>query len=214
MQATFRDAKRFWGERFEVLLNLCLRVVSRELNNCMARRAAKRELGDFRSITPDDAVVAEALANLIIPSDDETPGMEDICVLGPSTLESLDRLIANSTDRQHLYSRGLAAFDAWAQQERGCAFASMPREDQVRLVKASEQLYEDWIAPNGFLQKAWRRFTIVIRGRGVPFSCSQLFPQIRSDCFQIFYTSRVSWTWLNYDGPPMDEGYPGLAPRR
>jgi len=214
MEPTFRDAKQIWSERFETFLNLCFRVVSHELNKCMARRAANRGLGDLRWITPVDAVVAEALANLIIPSDDETPGMEDICVLGLSTLESLDRLVASSTERQCLYSRGLAAFDTWAQQECGCNFASMPREDQIRLLRASEQLHENWVAPSGLLQKAWRRFKVVIQGKGIPFSCSQLFPLIRRDCLQIFYTSRVSWTWLNYDGPPMDEGYPGLTPRR
>lgn len=213
MQTIVRDAKQIWSERYDAFLYFCFRVVSRGRDKELARRAAERGHGDFRWITPDEAVVAEALANLIIPSDGETPGIEDICVLGPSTLESLDRLIATSPGRQGLYARGLLSFDVWAQRERGCRFASMLQEDQVRLLKSSERSHEEWTSPAPLVQKAWRRFKIAIRGKGIPLSAGQLFPQLRSDCLQIFYTSRVSWIWLAYDGPPMDEGYPKLAAR-
>jgi hypothetical protein len=37
-----------------------------------------------------------------------------------------------------------------------------------------------------------------------------LYPVIRNDCIQIFYTSQVSWVWLGYDGPPMEKGYSNL----
>lgn len=213
MQAIIRDTKQFWVERYDAFLNFCFRIVSRGLNKELARRAVERGRGDFRWITPEEAVVAEALAKLIVPSDGETPGIEDVCVLGPSALESLDRLIANSHERQGLYSRGLLSFDVWAKRERECRFASMLQEDQIRLLKASEQSFEEWTSPAPLVQKAWRRFKIVIRGKGIPFSAGQLFPQLRNDCLQVFYTSRVSWIWLAYDGPPMDEGYPKLAAR-
>jgi hypothetical protein len=213
MNATVRDTRQIWIERFDAFLDFCFRVVSREPHRELAHRAAQRGKGNLRWITADEAVLAEALANLIVPSDADSPGIEDVCVLGPSTLESLDRLIANSTERQGLYGRGLLAFDAWAQQECGCTFASMSQADQTRLLKASEQIYEDWTSPAPLARKAWRRFKIVIRGKGIPFSAGQLFPQLRSDCLHVFYTSRVSWIWLAYDGPPMDEGYPKLAAR-
>ena len=47
----------------------------------------------------------------------------------------------------------------------------------------------------------------MLPGRGVPFVAGLLYPHVRSDCFQVFYTSRVSWIWLEYDGPPMEKGY-------
>jgi hypothetical protein len=214
MPAMVRDTKQIWSERYDAFLSFCSRVLSRALDKELARRAAERGQRDSRWITPEEAAVAEALANLIVPSDGETPGIEDVCVLGPSTVESLDRMIANSPERQGLYARGLLSFDVWAQRECGCKFASMHQETQIRLLKASEQIYEEWTSPAPLARKAWRRFKIVIRGKGIPFSVGQLFPQLRSDCLQVFYTSRVSWIWLEYDGPPMDEGYPKLAARR
>ena len=213
MQAIARDTKQIWIERFDAFLSFCFRVVSRGMDRELARRAVERGHGEFRWITSEEAKVAEALANLIVPSDGETPGIEDVCILGPSTLKSLDRLIASSLDRQRLYGQGLLAFDVWAQRQHGCLFTSMPQDDQIRLLRASQRSYEEWTSPAPLAQKAWRRFTIAIRGKGAPFSAGQLYPQIRSDCLQVFYTSRVSWIWLGYDGPPMDEGYPKLAPR-
>lgn len=214
MKAIVRDRKQLWIERFDAILHSCYRVISRGLDEELARRAAQRGHGDLRWITPDEAAVAEALANLIVPADDDTPGIEDVGVLGPSTLESLDRLIVNSPERQDLYARGLLAFDLWARAECGCTFTSMSHDDQIGLLETSEQVYEGWSSPTSLARKAWRRFKIVMRRKGVPFSAGRLFPQLRSDCLQVFYTNRVSWMWLEYDGPPMDEGYPTLAARR
>jgi hypothetical protein len=213
LKAIVRDAKQIWIERFDGFLNFCLRLVSGGLDKELARRDAQRGHGDFRWITPDEAAVAEALANTIVPSDNDTPGIDEVCVLGPSTLESLDKLIAGSAERQSLYSRGLLSFDAWALRERKCKFAAMTQEDQIQLLKTSQHIYEEWTSPAPVVKKAWRRFKIITRGKGIPFRAGQLYPQIRSDCLQVFYTSRVSWIWLEYDGPPMDEGYPKLAAR-
>jgi len=214
MQLIARDTRQIWVERFDAFLNFCARLRSMGLERKLARCAAERGRGGLQWITPREAVVAEALANLIVPADEETPGIEHVCVLGPSTVESLDRLIANSPSRQELYGRGLLAFDLWAQQLGGCAFAALSQADQTRLLQASQDIDEQWTSRGPLVQKAWRRFKIAIRGRGLPFSVGKLFPQLRNDCLQIFYTSRVSWIWLGYDGPPMDEGYPKLAARQ
>ncbi len=213
MKAIIRDAKHAWVKCFDAFLNFCFRAVSGGLDREIARRAAQRDRGYFHWITPDDAVVAEALANLIVPPDDEGPGIEDVGVLGPTALEALDQLIAGSLERQTSYGRGLVAFDIWAQRDHGCKFAAMAQGDQTRLLSAAECVYKEWSSPAPLVHKAWRRFNLVIRGKGVPFSAGQLFPQIRSDCLQVFYTSRVSWMWLEYDGPPMDKGYPRLLAR-
>jgi hypothetical protein len=214
MKAIVRDAKQIWIDRFDRFLVFCLRVLSRGLDKELGRRDAERGRGSLRWITPDEATVAEALANLIVPSDNDTPGIDEVCVLGPSTLESLDKLILNSPERQTLYSRGLLSFDALALRKRQCRFARMTSEDQTELLKASQRIHEQWTSPAPAARKAWRRFKIIVRGKGLPFLAGQLYPQILSDCMQVFYTSRVSWIWLEYDGPPMDEGYPKLAARR
>ena len=214
MHAIMRDVKQALSRRFDAFVYFCFGVASRGLDQEVARRANQRGQGNHQWITPEEAALAEALANLIVPSDSETPGAEDVGILGPSTIDSLDRLIRNSPWRQSLYSRGLLAFDVWAQKERGCVFAKMPQDDKLRLLTAAQQTYEKWIAPGSIFQKAWRRLRIAIQDKGVPFSAAQLFPHLRGDCLQIFYTSKVSWVWLDYDGPPMEQGYPDLAARR
>jgi Gluconate 2-dehydrogenase subunit 3 len=214
MHAIVRGAKQAVSGRFDALLYFCFRVVSRGLDQEVARRAVKRGEGSHQWIIPEEAVVAEAVANLIVPSDSDTPGAEDVCVLGPSTIDSLDQIIRNSPWRQSLYGRGLLSFDVWAQKQRGCLFAKLPEEEQIHLLKTSQQVYEEWTAPASLIKKAWRRLKIAVQKNGVPFSAAQLYPHIRSDCLQIFYTSKVSWVWLDYDGPPMEQGYPDLAARR
>jgi hypothetical protein len=206
-------SRRFFSDFFDAVLGLCEIVVSLRLARESARRRAARGHGSFRWMTEDDAIVADALAKLMIPADEDSPGIEDVCILGPSAIEVLDRLVAGSPERQRLYERGLAAFDLWAERECGRRFASVPPEGQMQLLKASQRIHEEWTSHAPLAAKAWRRFKIVISGAGVPHGAGLLFPQFRSDCFQVFYTSRVSWVWLDYDGPPMDEGYPKLAPR-
>ena len=122
--------------------------------------------------------------------------------------------LPTSPQRQQLYSRGLLAFDAWALQEQGCKFAEMPKEDQVTLFGAAQRAYEDWTANASAVVKAWRRLRAIAQARNGSVFAAKLYSQIRDDCFQIFYTSRVSWVWLDYDGPPMDKGYPSLVERR
>lgn len=184
------------------------------MNKELARRHAERGRNTFRWFTPEEAVVAEALATVIVPSDQETPGIDEVDVLGPPAIVMLDNLITTSPHRQYLYSRGLLSFDAWALKERGCKFAEMSRADQVMLFGTAQQGYEDWTANASAVRKAWRRLRTVRQTRRGSFFAAQLYPQVRIDCLQIFYTSRVSWIWLDYDGPPMDKGYPSVVERR
>ena len=199
---------------FNRLLSIGVAAASRGITREVAHRNAERGRNTFRWFTPEEAVAAEALANIVVPSDEETPGIDEVDVLGPPAIVALDNLVAKSSHRQELYSRGLLAFDAWALQERGCKFAEMPKEDQVTLFGAAQRAYEDWTANASAVVKAWRRLRAIAQARNGSFFAAKLYSQIRDDCFQIFYTSRVSWVWLDYDGPPMDKGYPSLVERR
>jgi Gluconate 2-dehydrogenase subunit 3 len=191
-----------------------LALFTRNLSKEIGRREEKRGRHELRWFTPDEAYVAEALANVIVPSDEETPGLEDVCVLGPPAVVALDDLVATSPDRQNLYARGLLAFDVWAQKVCNCKFAEMPRENQIRLFRAAQQLYDDWTGGAPVMTKAWRRLRMLAQAGNGSLFAAHLYPQIRNDCIQVFYTSRVSWVWLEYDGPPMDKGYPNvLEPR-
>lgn len=206
--------RRIGIDCFNLLLNIYLAIVSRGINEELVRRDAERGRNTLRWFTPEEAVVAQALATILVPSDEETPGIDDVGVLGPPAIVALDNLVTACPHRQHLYSRGLLSFDAWALKERKCKFAEMPKEDQIMLFSAAQRIYEAWTTGAPAIMKAWHRLRAITQGRNGSFFAAQLYPQIRDDCLQVFYTNRVSWVWLDYDGPPMDKGYPSLIEQR
>jgi hypothetical protein len=196
-----------------LIQQVCLSAALRGFNKELARRDAVRGQGSFRWFTPEEAAVAQALANTIVPTADESVGLDDIDVLGPSAIELLDKLIAACPDRQPVYARGLLSFDVWANKEHGCNFAELSKADQTMLFASAQRGYEEWNAGVPIIVKAWRRIRSILRAPSGRFFAAQLYSQVRGDCIRVFYTSRVSWIWLEYDGPPMDEGYPRLAAR-
>ena len=202
--------RRIASKCFDALQAVALRSMDEEL----ARRDGERGRHHLRWFTPEEAVVAEALAKVIVPSDEESPGLDEIDVFGPPVVVALDNLVVASPRRQYLYSRGLLSFDVWALKKHGCKFAEMTKEDQRALFMAAQLIKESAAPEPSRLAKYWRkvRAVLIIARNGCLFA-ADLYPQIRSDCIQVFYTSRVSWVWLEYDGPPMDKGYPKLLPR-
>jgi hypothetical protein len=199
---------------FNLLQNMCLSAAAPGINSEVHRRDAERGRDTFRWFTPDEASVAEALARIIVPSDEETPGIDEVCVLGPPGIVTLDNLVAISAERQRLYSHGLLSFDIWAIREHGRKFVEMATEDQVALFTAAQQVHEGLTKQAFPVTKAWRRLRATAGAKTGSFYAARLYPQIRNDCLQVFYTSRVSWTWLGYDGPPMEKGYSSLVTPR
>jgi len=199
---------------FNSLLEHCLALSCRGIYRELASRDARRGGESLRWFAPEEAAVVEALARIIVPSDEETPGMDEVCVLDLPAIVALDKLVGASSRLQRVYSRGLLAFDRWALEERGCKFGAMAKDDQMALFRTAQQMYEGWSGGVPAIRKAWRRLRAIMQARKGLFFAGQLYPQIRSDCLQVFYTSRVSWVWLEYDGPPMDKGYPSVTTPR
>lgn len=194
---------------FNALQAVALGGMDKEL----ARRDGERGRHNLRWFTAEEAVVAEALARVIVPSDEEAPGIDEVDVFGPPAVVALDNLIVMSPHRQYRYSRGLLSFDIWALKNHGCKFAEMTKEDQKAMFREAQQIKESMAPERSTLAKGWRKVHANLIARNGSLFAADLYPQIRSDCIQVFYTSRVSWVWLEYDGPPMDKGYPKLLPR-
>jgi hypothetical protein len=199
---------------FDLLRKTCVAAASTDINKEVARRDAERGRETFRWFTREEAAVAEALARIIVPSDKETPGMDEVCVLDDPAIITLDRLVAMSSHRQSLYSRGLLCFDLWARKHYQRKFAELPEGEQIALLKAAQQLWERRTCGMSAIKRAWRWLEALAQVRKGAFFAAELYPQIRSDCLRVFYTSRVSWVWLDYDGPPMDKGYPSVTSPR
>jgi hypothetical protein len=197
------------------VLNAGLGFTVSAFNQELNRRNLQRNESSGQWFTHEESAVAEALGKTIIPSDEESPGFDEVCVLGPSAVSSLDRMVKNCVNRQYFYSRGLLSFDIWASQVHGRRFAELSVEQQTNLFRAAQEISDRWKAKPSLITKLWRRF-------GAPFAevrkgtfyAALLYPMIRDDSIRIFYTSRVSWIWLGYDGPPMEKGYVSLTEPR
>lgn len=180
----------------------------------LARRDAERREKSHDWLTPEEAVVAEALTKIIIPSEEDAPGIDEVCVLGPSAMTSLNKLIKDCPRRQYLYSRGLLSFDNWALKDHGCEFSTLSLDQQMNLFRSAQEMSDRYRGSGSLIAKVWRRWGLLGEIINGTFYAAMLYPMIRDDSLQIFYTSRVSWVWLEYDGPPMEKGYPNLAKRR
>jgi Gluconate 2-dehydrogenase subunit 3 len=202
-------AKRSSSSLYHAYFSFASRPVDREL----ARRNSSRGQGKMRWFTAEEAAVAVALAKIIVPSDDETPGLDDIDALGPPAIELLDKLLYKNHGKRDIYARGLLSFDWWAARRHGRSFTELDVDAQIALLREAQH-YSETLRSGSRAVRAWRNLRGVSQSTKGSFFAAQLYSDIRNDCLQIFYTSRVSWVWLEYDGPPMDEGYPKLAARR
>lgn len=206
--------RRILLERYRRAESLYVGVVARGIPSELAKRQARRGHGQFRWFVPEEAHVAEALASIVVPSDDETPGNDEIGVLGAPAVDTLDQMIANCTQRQRLYSRGLLAFDIWATREFGATFPAISRSSQLAIFEESARMNRYCTGGGSMPQKLWHRLECFAKQHAEAVLAADLYPHVRRDCLQVFYTSRVSWVWLEFDGPPMDKGYPSVTQSR
>src|SRR5262249_11673892 len=107
------------------------------LHREVSRRDALRPAKNFRWFTEDEARTCGALGRIIIPSDDETPGFDEIGVLDLDPLSALDNILSGSRFRQEVYAKGLWAFDELARRQYGAAFAELKAEEQLKMLQAS-----------------------------------------------------------------------------
>jgi hypothetical protein len=211
MEATLRHFRTTGTKSLGRLLNGGLGFILNNFNQELDQRNAQRKENSGQWLRPEEAAVAEALAKIIVPSDEESPGIDEVCFLGPRAISSLDKMIRECTNRQHLYSRGLLSFDIWALREHGCKFVELSTEQQTNLFRGAQEINDSWKVKPALTTRLWRRFAAIRRGA---YYAGLLYPRIREDSLQIFYTSRVSWVWLGYDGPPMERGYSNLTQPR
>lgn len=193
-------------DRLEVHGLRALAVLSWRRRRALARRDRDRPREKGRWFTPAELAVASSLSSLIIPSDATGPGAAEAHV---ST--ALDRLVAASGPRQDLYARGLLACDEWARREHGRLFAELTVDQQLVLLTWIDRLKANRLQATSLPGKvAGKAITLYQKWR---CPLVELFPELVRDVQGAFYTSRVSWDWLRYDGPPMPAGYPDLRER-
>jgi hypothetical protein len=175
----------------------------------LAERNRYRQQNGRHWFTVDEHSVVDVLASLIVPSDGDGPGAKESGVV-----ERINRLVAGSPDRQSVYARGLLALDERAQSDYGRGFAQLTYEQQVDLLRQMDRLHHKWSGSGSVMNKIRVKMAILYYKWNGFFWAVDLFPRLLQDVLRVFYTSRVCWDWLDYDGPPMPCGYPDLLERR
>ncbi len=170
----------------------------------LARRDLARPRDGAHWLTAEERTLLGALAALIVPSDDTGPGAQEAGVV-----ETLDRLVAASPNRQTVYAPGLLAFDALAHDQHDRIFADLAPAHKLGLLEWVDRVHQDWdrVAPP--LEKIRRKMAIQYHQWDGLTPAVALFSRLVKDVLQAFYTSQVAWEWLGYDGPPMPRGYLG-----
>jgi hypothetical protein len=172
----------------------------------LIRRRRERNRGSNRWFLDDEMALVEVLSSLIIPSDGIGPGAHETGVAG-----RLDAMVAASPQRQSLYERGLLAFDVLAHRTYAASFGDVTRNQQVLLLNYVDQLSLA-VAGAGLLTRRIRNTGLMLRAAANgSLPAARLFVKLVADVKEAFYTSRICWEWLGYDGPPMPQGYPDLA---
>lgn len=175
----------------------------------LARRNQARPRAGARWFTAQEYALVGVLAALVVPSDDAGSGAPEAGVA-----DALDSLLASSQRVRGLYASGLLAFDELAQRQYGRQFIELERSEQMRLLNLVDQTYQRTkYAEGSTADKVRRKLADVYYSWPAPGAWDglgaavDLFPKLVDDVKRTFYTSRVAWDWLGYDGPPFPHGY-------
>lgn len=171
----------------------------------LGRRDQQRAVQAGLCFVADERALVAALARLIVPSEENAPGADEMDAAGPSAVRRIEEWTAASPARRRLYARGLLALDDMARATHGTGFAALAPAQQREVFAATER-------HGGRPGSRLRRELVGLHGMLRGWSPAvDLHPVIVEDTLKAFYTSEVAWIWLGYDGPPMPLGYPRLT---
>lgn len=160
-------------------------------------------------LSSDEFRVLEALAAVVIPSDEHGPGAREAGVA-----QRIHQSILHAEPVRRRYAEGLQAIDAVSRKRHGEAFAELPYETRRDLFTFLEGAYGKlWPQnpPTTFSGKVqWKLHHFYYRQIvGVSDPALIMIDQIVRDAADAFYSTPVAWEWLGYSGPPFPFGYAG-----
>ena len=151
------------------------------------------------------ALVA-TLAALIMPTD-EDPGATETGVV-----DYIDKIVADSQNKQAFYIKGLKWIDDFSQEKYGTGknFLKLSLNRQIDLLGL---MYAS-LAPrqaSSFLQRVTRKLNSIWDGLFGDRINKAFCRTIRQDVLDGYYSNPVSWKGVGYFGPPNPVGYPNYA---
>lgn len=159
---------------------------------------------------PEEVALIEILATLIVPSDEDAPGVNEMDVLGPSALKVIESTVLGSKEKQRLYTEGLIVIDEISERIHKSKYLGLPVSTQLDLLKSLDIPDSNRSGAGSVTGKLRKEVFFLRQKRGGVFPGVELFSNLVQDVLEAFYTSEVGWIWLGYDGPPMPNGYPDL----
>ncbi len=158
-----------------------------------------------RVLTEHEFATLEALADLIVPSDDLGPGARDL----DAARRVEDRLMRHSYELER-YRKGLRWLDQAAAQVYGAGtfFVDLGREEQIALLEQIEATARKLRGGRGGVMgvawRYWDRLMVTLFGFGAGVFFLNL---VREDVLEAVYSHPRTWIALGYDGPPQPLGY-------
>jgi choline dehydrogenase-like flavoprotein len=195
---------------FMQYIESCLLNNSIDMDKESRRRNNERLVNGKYRFLPEEARIIDVLASLIVPSDENTPGTNEMDVMGASAVKALEELVADSQYRQTLYTRGLIALNAVSLRKELREFVDLPNDKQLEILMNMEAGLSARQGAESFRGKLNKKIQVLKQLWRGTYPAIELFPILVRDVKEVFYSSEVSWIWLDYDGPPMPNGYKDL----
>lgn len=155
-------------------------------------------------LSSSEHVLLEHLVGMVLPSDGNGPGALDAGVA-----ERIEAALGENDALQWLYRDGLQAIAEAAQWKYRGEFLSLSHPQQKQLLLYFDQVDGRLARDAHTLIERGRRklyHWYYVRGRDMT-PVLEFWNRLRDDVFVHFYSSRIAWAWLGYEGPPFPNGY-------
>ncbi len=147
------------------------------------------------------ALVA-TLAAIIVP-EDEHPGANEAVIV-----DDIDRFVADSKEKQEIYTEGLKWMDEISREEYGKDFLALDLKEQIGLLSRIDEAETMRNRPvTGFMERVDRKADEIwddLFGIG---ESSNFFRVIHKDVLVAYFSHPISWNVIGYYGPPQPVGY-------
>jgi hypothetical protein len=165
---------------------------------------AESEMDSSQPLSSKEMLTLECLAAIILPSDSSGPGAVDAGVVA-----TIIRSLGTDKGKQSAYKRGLQAIDGLARGRFEKDLEALSPEFQHALVSFIDQADgRIGFDARTIAERVRRKLSYWYYASLMDVaSVLEFWKMLREDVLVQFYSSRIAWDWLGYEGPPFPNGY-------
>lgn len=164
----------------------------------------ERMMDSSQPLSSKEMLTLECLAAIILPSDSLGPGAVEAGVVA-----TIIRSLGTDKDKQSSYKRGLQAIDGLARGRFEKDLEALSPELQHALVTFIDQADgRIGFDARTLAERVRRKLSYWYYASMMDVaSVLDFWKMLREDVLVQFYSSRIAWDWLGYEGPPFPNGY-------